>query len=145
MLENVTSLFGMCSKVRGDNKEIVHIDNEPSFSDHVVEQVIHEPLECGGEVTNTEEHDDGFEKSFVDDESHFPLIAIFDANIVIPPVDIKLSEVISVFQLVNKVRDEREGVGVFGGMFIEVMIILTGMEFAILLLDEKERRCLGGV
>ena len=32
-----------------------------------------------------------------------------------------------------------------GGMFIEVVIVLTGVEFAVLLFDKEERRHLGAV
>ena len=36
--------------VRGGDEEIIHVDNEPSFGDHVFEQIIHESLEGGGGV-----------------------------------------------------------------------------------------------
>ena len=32
-----------------------------------------------------------------------------------------------------------------GGVFVEVAVILTRAEFAVLLLDKEEGRCLGGV
>ena len=32
-----------------------------------------------------------------------------------------------------------------GGMFIEVAVVLAGVEFAILLFDKEERGCLGGI
>ena len=79
------------------------------------------------------------------DEGHLPLVTVFDADIVVPPSDVELGEVTSVFQLVNKVRNEGKGVGVVGGVFTEVSIVLAGTEFAILLLDKEERGCLGGV
>ena len=43
------------------DKEIIHIDDEPSFSDYIMERVIHEPLEGSGRVGESEEHDGGFE------------------------------------------------------------------------------------
>ena len=79
------------------------------------------------------------------DEGSFPLVAILDVNVVVSPVNIELGEVVSVFQLVHKVRDEREGISVMGGMFVKVSIVLTRTEFAILLLDKEERGCLWGV
>jgi len=49
-LENTFGAFFMCLSIRGENKEVVHVDDEPSFGDHVSEGVIHEPLESGREL-----------------------------------------------------------------------------------------------
>ena len=49
------------SLIRGEYKEVVHVDDEPSFNDHVSEGVIHEALECGRGVVETKEHNGGFE------------------------------------------------------------------------------------
>ena len=100
-LEDVASSLGVGLRVRGGDKEVVHVYDEPSFSDHVSERVIHESLERSGGVTETEEHDGGFEESFVGDESRLPLVAILDAYIVVPPSDVEFGEVASVFQLVH--------------------------------------------
>ena len=102
-LEDATSLFSVGLGVRGGDKEVVHIDDEPSFGNHVSEQVVHELLERGGGVAKAKEHDRRFKESFACDEGHLPLIAIFDADIVVSPTDIELGEVASVFQLVHEV------------------------------------------
>ena len=78
-------------------------------------------------------------------KGHLPLVAIPDVNVVISLMNIEFCQVISVFQLVYKVRDKRERVCVMGGVFIEVVVVLTGMKFAILLFDKEEGGCLGGV
>ena len=49
-----------------------------------------------------------------------------------------------IFQLIHKVRDEREGVSIAGGVFVEILVVLAGAEFTVLLLDKEERGCLGG-
>ena len=36
-LENSSGSFGMGFKVRGGNEEVVHVDDEPSLSDHIME------------------------------------------------------------------------------------------------------------
>ena len=72
-------------------------------------------------------------------------MAILDVNAVISPANIEFCEVTSIFQLVYKVRDKREGVCVVSGVFIEVVVVLAGMKFAILLFDKEEGGCLGGV
>ena len=61
-------MFGMYfieGGVQGVNEKVVHVNDEPSFSDHIAEGVIHEPLEGSrGEgsrgVGESKEHDSGF-------------------------------------------------------------------------------------
>ena len=137
-LEDMAGLLSMGFWVEGGNEEVVHVDNKLSLNDHVSEGVVHKLLEYGGGVAETEEHDSGFEKSLVDDEGSLPLVAVLDLNIVVLPVNIELGKVVNIFQLVHKVGDEREEVGIMGGMFIEVVIVLARVEFAILLFDEEE-------
>ena len=43
-----------------EDEEIIYVDDEPSFSDHVSEGVIHEMLEYGRRVVEIKEHDGGF-------------------------------------------------------------------------------------
>jgi len=47
LLKDSFSSFFMGGGIRGVNKEIIHIDNEPSFSNHISEGVVHELLESG--------------------------------------------------------------------------------------------------
>ena len=79
------------------------------------------------------------------DEGGFPLVAISDADIVIPLLDIKFSEEFGVFELVDEVGDKGKGVCITNSVFIQVMILLAGVESSILLFDIEERRCLKGV
>ena len=60
-LQDVFGLFLMKGGVRGIDKEVVHVDDEPSFGDHVLEGVVHELLESSGRVGESKEHDCGFE------------------------------------------------------------------------------------
>ena len=50
----------MEGRVGGIDEEIVHVDDEPSLSNHIAEGVVHEPLKGGGRVGEPEEHDCGF-------------------------------------------------------------------------------------
>ena len=72
-------------------------------------------------------------------------MAILDITIVIISMNVKLGKVMSIFQLVYEVGDEEEGVSVASSVFIEVVVVLAGMEFAILLLDKEEGGSLGRV
>ena len=47
--------------IGGEYEEIIHVDDKPSFSNHVMKGVIHEALECGKGVVETKEHNSGFE------------------------------------------------------------------------------------
>ena len=91
-LEDAFGVFAVSIFVRREDKEVVHADDEPSFGDHVSEGVIHKLLErCGG-IGKSKEHYCWFKEAFVCDEGSFPLVAVFDANIVISPVDVKLGK-----------------------------------------------------
>ena len=131
--------------VRDEDEKVVHVDDEPSLSDHISEGVIHESLECSGEVVKTEEHDHGFKEPLVGDESHLPLVSVLNANIVVSPSNIKLGKVPGIFEFVDKVGDEREGVCITDGILVQIAVILTGAEFPVLLFDKEERGGLGGV
>ena len=78
--------------VRRENEEVIHIDDEPSFSNHISKGIVHESLESCRRIGKSEEHYCWFEEAFVSDESSFPLVAIFDVDIVIAPADVKLCE-----------------------------------------------------
>ena len=78
--------------VGGVDKEVIHIDDKPSFSNHVAEGVVHKMLESGGGVGKSKEHHGGFEESLMGDEGRFPLVTVLDPYIVVPPSYVKLSE-----------------------------------------------------
>ena len=72
----------MEGRVGGVDEEIIHVDNEPSFGNHVVEGVVHETLEGGGGVGEPEEHHSRFEEAFVGDEGRLPLVTVLDSYVV---------------------------------------------------------------
>ena len=129
-------------RVIREDEEIIHIDNKPSLSNHILGGIIHKPLEGGRGVAQFKEHDSGFEEPFVSDEGGLPLVSFLDLNIVISRPDIHLGEDRCSFKLVNKVRDQRKGVDIFDSVFVQVMIILTRAEGAILLSYKEEWGCL---
>ncbi|KIJ63221.1 hypothetical protein HYDPIDRAFT_93120, partial [Hydnomerulius pinastri MD-312] len=82
--------------------------------DHDVlpEDVVHHCLErCRG-VGEAEEHDRRLEEPAVGPESGLPLISFFDADIVVSPTYVQLSENFGVLELIHQLLDEREGVSV---------------------------------
>ena len=79
------------------------------------------------------------------DEGCFPLMSILDADVVVPPLNVKLGKVLCILEFVDEVRDERERVGILDGVLIQILIVLAGAEFPILLLDKKEGGGLGRI
>ena len=49
-MEDSFGAFGVEVVVWGRDEEVIHVDDKPSFSDHVPERIIHESLEGGGGV-----------------------------------------------------------------------------------------------
>ena len=101
-------------------------------------------MEHGWGIAKVKEYD-WFKKSLVSDEHGFPLVAVLDTNIVVSSTNIKLGEMMSIFQLVYKVRDEGKGVCITGSVFVEITIVLAGAELVILLFNDEEGGCLGRV
>ena len=87
--------------ILGGDEKVIHIDNEPSFSNHVPEGVIHELLEHDKRVAKIKEHHYRFKESLECDKSCLPLVTILDMNVIISPLNVELDEVVSIFQLVH--------------------------------------------
>ena len=137
-LENAFRAFFVEGGVGGVDKKIIHVDDKPSFGNHIAEGVVHEALEGGGGIGESEKHHRGLEKSFVSDEGRLPLVAILDSYVVVSPPNIEFGEDLSISQFIYEVGDERKGVGVADGVLIDVAVVLAGAESSILLFDEEE-------
>ena len=99
----------------------------------------------GGGVGHAEEHNSGFIESPVSNKSGLPLVSVLDSDIVVSPSYVKLSEDLGIFEFVDEVRDQREGVCISDCMAVKVLVILTGSKASILFLDEEEGRSLEGL
>ena len=102
-------------------------------------------MEGGGGISEAEEHHCRFKESFVGNEGGFPLMPVFDSDIIVSLLDIKLGEEFLPLEFIDEVTDERERVCITDGMFIDITIVLTGSEVTIFLFNEEERRRLWGV
>ena len=103
MLKDSFSLFFVISVIVRVDEEVIHVNDEPSFSNHISKGVRHESLKGGGGVGLAKEHNSGFIKSLVGNESGFPLVTILDSDVVISPSYVKLGEDLGVFEFVNEV------------------------------------------
>ena len=81
--------------------QVVHVDLEPSLSNHVGEDVIHECLKGWRGIAEAKEHHGGFVESERSDECCLPLVFLPDTNVVIAPSDIKLGKQCGVFHIVD--------------------------------------------
>jgi hypothetical protein len=66
-----------------EDKKIIHIDDQPSFSDEISKGIVHEMLKNGGRIHKAKEHDSGFEETIRGDKGSFPLISISDSDVVV--------------------------------------------------------------
>ena len=82
----------MEGSVGGVDEEVIHIDDEPSFGNHVAEGVVHKSLKDSGGVGEAEEHYGWFEESLVGDKGRFQLVTVFDSHIVVSPSNVELRE-----------------------------------------------------
>ena len=85
-----------------------------------------------------EEHDCGFKEAFICLEGGFPFVTFFNLYIVISSSNVQFCEPLCTFQLVDKVADEGEGVGVLSHSFIQQPIVLAGSECIGILFSDKE-------
>jgi hypothetical protein len=76
--------------VWGVDKDVIHANCYISLIDKIMEYVVHHQLESHWGVREAEEHNHWFKQSLVGLKCGLPLVTIVDANIVVPPVDIKL-------------------------------------------------------
>ena len=131
--------------VGGINKKIVHVNDKPSFCNHIAKEVIHEALESGRGIGETKEHHGWFEESLICDKGGFPLMSIFDSDIIVSPSNVKLGEDFCPLEFIDKVGNEGKRVCITDSVFVNIAIVLTGSKATVLLFDEEERGCLWGV
>ena len=93
-------------KVVVEHEDVVQVDYEVFLIDEVVEDRVHEGLEGGWGITETESHDEGFKESKGAFEGGFPFIALADTNVIVTPADVELGKIAGALEFVNEVRDE---------------------------------------
>ena len=93
--------------ILGVNSHVIHVDLKPFFRDHVHADMVHERLEGGGCVGETEEHDCWLIQPKGSDEGCFPLVLFSQSDIVVSPSYVELGKESRVFHIVDKFRNER--------------------------------------
>ncbi|KAF8232114.1 hypothetical protein L208DRAFT_1273623, partial [Tricholoma matsutake] len=76
--------------ILGEYQDVIHVNHEPSFSDHVAEYLVHHCLEGRRWRTGQLTHPHCWLKQPpVHFEGCFPLISILDSDVVISPSDVQ--------------------------------------------------------
>ena len=135
----------MGGRVRRVDEEIIHVNDKPSFCNHVAKGIIHKVLEDGRGISETKEHHSWFEESLMGNEDGFPLMSILDLDVIVPPLDIKFGEDFHPLEFIDEIGNEWKGVCVMDSVFINIAVVLARAKAIIFLLDEKEGECLWGV
>jgi len=124
-----------------EDEDVIKVYTYSPFHDEVPEYVIHHGLEGGWAVCETEEHYQRFEQSLVGLKGCLPLVTLTNVNIVVPPANIQLGEILGLAKLIDEFRDEGYGVAIFDQHCIQCSVVLHQLKGAILLLDEEYRGC----
>ena len=88
------------------NGQVVHVNDKPSCSDVVSEVEVHKCLECRWGAAKPKKHHRRFEQSKRRDEGSLPLITLFDSNVIISPLYVKLGEERELVEIVDKVGNK---------------------------------------
>jgi len=131
--------------VIGKDEDLIHIDQEPSFIDFVLADVVHHVLGGRWQVAKAKKHDYGFKKPFIRFEGCFPFISFFHPDIIVSPSKVELCVVLGTFELVKEVANSWEQVCIFDCPIIQSSVILAWSEFPRVFLGNEEKgRCLWG-
>jgi hypothetical protein len=79
-------------KVIMKHEDVIQVNDKVLLVDKVREDSIHEGLESGRGIAEAEGYDEGFEEAKGAFKGSFSLIAFFNADVVVTPLDIKFSE-----------------------------------------------------
>ena len=85
---------------------------------------VHHGLKGGWRVSQTEEHNRGFEQAVACFEGRLMFVAFSDPNIVIPPSDVEFSVDMCNAEVEDKVGDKGEWVLVTNRELVDVSIVL---------------------
>ena len=114
----------MFLEILTDDEDVIKVDDNMSLTDKLSQDLIHHPLEGGGQVAETEEHDSGFKQAPVGPGGGLPLVSFLDPHSVVSPLSIQLGEVLSPTQLVSQFLEEEQWIPVLYGEVIQLVMVL---------------------
>src|SRR5207245_2304131 len=113
--------------VLGVDEDVVQIYDDTHIQE-VCKDAINKPLESSRGVSEAEGHHQPLIGAIVHAEGGLPLIARGDADEVVGVVEIDLGIYFGFGRRVEEVGDERKGILIFLGDFVEAMVVYTEAE-----------------
>jgi hypothetical protein len=108
------------------------------FCNGGAEDVVHEGLECGWQITEAEVHHRWLEQSTSCFEHGFVFVSFSDAYVVVSLADIELGEYDGSAKVANEISDEWEGVLITNRPTIDLAVVLYWSQLPVLFLNEEE-------
>ena len=124
--------------VVGRNKHIVHVDEQPTISELMDEQIVHHMLEGSRRIAEAEEHYQGLEEPIFHDKGGQPFMSFGDSDIIITSANVHFRKESFSFEFVDKIRNLREWVRILDCPFVNVTVVLARSFLVILFLDKEE-------
>src|ERR1700733_12589077 len=95
--------FAVLVQGRAVNEDVIEVDGHFTGCNEIGEDRVHQCLEGSGRVSEAKEHDLGFEQSAVSSKRGLPFITGLNADVVVPPSYVKLSEDTSLSKAVDDI------------------------------------------
>ena len=121
-------------------QDVVKVHRDDTLYYEVREDLVHHRLEGTRAVREAKVHNQGFEKPAVCTEGRLPLISLLNPYIVVPPAHVQLREILRAAESMDQIIDEGQRVAVLSRDGVERAVVLDEAKFAVLLLDEEDRR-----
>src|ERR1700677_1918561 len=112
-------------EILSEDEDIVHVDDDMSLVNEVLQNGVHHSLERSGGIGESEEHDRRFKAASICSKGSFPFVSFFDAKIVITPPKIHFGEVFRTSESVDEFGDEGKGIIILNSMRVKISIILA--------------------
>jgi len=97
------------------DQDVIEVDAYQAFHDDVLENVIHHGLEGCWAIGETKEHHQGFKQPSGSLEGGLPLVTLSDLDVIVPPSNIQLDEVLHSLELVYELWNKRNQIMILDG------------------------------
>src|SRR5262245_35897754 len=88
MFHHLSNVFMMSIKISVEYENVIKVYEDMSLRDFNMEDIIHHCLEGSRGIGESEKHDKWFKKASICSEGSFEFVSIFDANVIVPPLNI---------------------------------------------------------
>ncbi len=140
ILDCASMIVHICT---GGDSNVVHVDLDGCakgfmFEDDVVINVVHHGLESRWGIGKSEVHDCRFKEPVSGFKCRFLLVSFANADVVVPPLDVKLRVDMCVTEIADKICDQGKGILVANGDGVDFAVVLYQSQFAVFLANKEE-------